>query len=185
MSVKNSSRVFGSSRNTPNIVLVTVLLFIFCTPRMTIHICLEEMRGESINQAYAKERSNPTKRDVSYTVTLNSGEVTKPPYPDWTSVSGTSAVLYGKESQIPSPWVLPSLLRSEENPTFPRRILIMGTCLSLVPRFALLEEVEGELRQSTDPVQLGQLTALPVATSLQWTREAPHFKWLQPTRPFR
>jgi len=77
MSVKNSSRVFGSSRNTPNIVLVTVLLFIFCTPRITIHICLEEMREgeESINQAYSKERRNPTKRDVSYVVTLNSGEV--------------------------------------------------------------------------------------------------------------
>lgn len=111
MSVKNSSRVFGSSRNTPNIVLVTVLLFIFCTPRITIHICLEEMREESINQPLSKERSNPTTRDVSHTIALNSGEVTKPLYPERTSVSCTSAVLYGKESQIHSPGALPSLLR--------------------------------------------------------------------------
>lgn len=55
MSVKNSSRVFGSSRNTPNIVLVTVLLFIFCTPRITIHMCLEETRGTSINQTYSQK----------------------------------------------------------------------------------------------------------------------------------
>lgn len=41
MRVRNSSRVFGSSRNTPSIVLVTVLLFIFCTPRITIHMCLQ------------------------------------------------------------------------------------------------------------------------------------------------
>lgn len=34
---KNSSRVLGSSRKTPNIVLVTVLLWTFCTPRITIH----------------------------------------------------------------------------------------------------------------------------------------------------
>lgn len=40
MRVRNSSRVFGSSRNTPSIVLVTVLLFIFCTPRITIHMCV-------------------------------------------------------------------------------------------------------------------------------------------------
>ena len=37
--VRNSSRVLGSSRNTPNIVLVTVLLFSFCTPLITIHMC--------------------------------------------------------------------------------------------------------------------------------------------------
>lgn len=40
MSVRNSSRVFGSSRNTPSMVLVTVLLFIFCTPRITMHMCV-------------------------------------------------------------------------------------------------------------------------------------------------
>lgn len=34
---KNSSRVLGSSRNTPNIVLVTVLLCTFWTPRITMH----------------------------------------------------------------------------------------------------------------------------------------------------
>lgn len=39
--VRNSSLVFGSSRKTPNIVLVTVLLFIFCTPLITMHMCLQ------------------------------------------------------------------------------------------------------------------------------------------------
>lgn len=38
MSVRNSSRVFGSSLKTPNMVLVTVLLFIFWTPRITMHM---------------------------------------------------------------------------------------------------------------------------------------------------
>lgn len=38
--LRNSSRVFGSSRKTPNIVDVTVLLLIFWTPRITIHMCL-------------------------------------------------------------------------------------------------------------------------------------------------
>lgn len=37
---KNSSRVFWSSRNTPSIVDVTVLLLIFWTPRITMHIWL-------------------------------------------------------------------------------------------------------------------------------------------------
>lgn len=82
MSVRNSSRVFGSSRNTPNIVLVTVLLFIFCTPRITIHMCLGETRGESVHQEHSWERSNPSGRDVSCTVTFNSGKVTKPPHPE-------------------------------------------------------------------------------------------------------
>ncbi|KAJ0056776.1 hypothetical protein NL108_017463 [Boleophthalmus pectinirostris] len=40
MRVRNSSLVFGSSLKTPSIVLVTVLEFIFCTPRITIHMCL-------------------------------------------------------------------------------------------------------------------------------------------------
>lgn len=44
-------------------------------------------------------------------VTLNSGEVTKPPYPERTAVSSTSALLYRKESQIPSP--MPSLFRQD------------------------------------------------------------------------
>lgn len=35
---KNSSLVLGSSRKTPNIVEVTVLLLIFCTPRITMHM---------------------------------------------------------------------------------------------------------------------------------------------------
>ncbi|KAG9336707.1 hypothetical protein JZ751_003055 [Albula glossodonta] len=38
MRVRNSSRVLGSSRNTPSMVLVTVLLFIFCTPLITMHM---------------------------------------------------------------------------------------------------------------------------------------------------
>ena len=42
ISVKNSSLVFGLSRNSPNIVDVTVLLLIFCTPRITIHIWLKK-----------------------------------------------------------------------------------------------------------------------------------------------
>ena len=42
ISVKNSSRDLGSSRRAPNMQLVTVLLPGFCTPRMTIHICLEK-----------------------------------------------------------------------------------------------------------------------------------------------
>lgn len=37
---KNSSRVFGSSRKTPIMVLVTVLLLLFCTPRIIMHRCL-------------------------------------------------------------------------------------------------------------------------------------------------
>lgn len=40
ISDRNSSLVFESSRNTPSIVLVIVLLFIFCTPRITMHMCL-------------------------------------------------------------------------------------------------------------------------------------------------
>lgn len=38
--MRNSSRVLGSSRNTPSMVEVTVLLLIFCTPRITMHMCL-------------------------------------------------------------------------------------------------------------------------------------------------
>ena len=38
--VKNSSRVFGSSRKAPSIAEVTVLALIFCTPRITMHMCL-------------------------------------------------------------------------------------------------------------------------------------------------
>lgn len=41
---KNSSLVLGSSRKTPNMVDVTVLLFIFCTPLMTIHMCLKTIK---------------------------------------------------------------------------------------------------------------------------------------------
>lgn len=53
INVKNSSRVFGLSRNSPNIQLVIVLLLIFCTPRIIIHICLlfffkEKKRKERI-----------------------------------------------------------------------------------------------------------------------------------------
>ena len=39
--VKNSSRDLGSSLSAPSIQLVTVLLLGFCTPRITMHICLE------------------------------------------------------------------------------------------------------------------------------------------------
>lgn len=38
---KNSSRVFWSSRNEPSIVDVMVLLLIFCTPLITMHMCLK------------------------------------------------------------------------------------------------------------------------------------------------
>jgi len=38
--VRNSSRVFGSSLKLPNMADVNVLLLIFCTPRITIHMCL-------------------------------------------------------------------------------------------------------------------------------------------------
>ena len=39
--VRNSSRVLGSSRNVPNMDEVTVLLLVFCTPRITMHMCLQ------------------------------------------------------------------------------------------------------------------------------------------------
>lgn len=39
---KNSSRDLGSSLRAPNMQLVTVLLLGFCTPRITIHICLQK-----------------------------------------------------------------------------------------------------------------------------------------------
>ena len=51
MRVRNSSRVLGSSRNTPNIVLVTVLLFIFCTPRITIHMCLQNKATKMVSRS--------------------------------------------------------------------------------------------------------------------------------------
>ena len=38
MRVRNSSRVLGSSRNTPSMQLVVVVALIFCTPRMTMHL---------------------------------------------------------------------------------------------------------------------------------------------------
>lgn len=63
--VRNSSRVLGSSRNTPNIVLVTVLLFSFCTPLITIHMCLK----------YIKTKIEVT--DASFIHTTNSGIVDK------------------------------------------------------------------------------------------------------------
>lgn len=44
---RNSSLVFGSSRKTPSIVDVTVLLLIFWTPRITMHMCLEETTRQS------------------------------------------------------------------------------------------------------------------------------------------
>lgn len=53
ISVRNSSRVFGSSLKTPNMVLVTVLLFIFWTPRITMHMWLRrraEVRREETDQ---------------------------------------------------------------------------------------------------------------------------------------
>lgn len=46
ISVRNSSLVLGSSRKTPSMVLVTVLLFIFCTPRITMHMWLSESNRE-------------------------------------------------------------------------------------------------------------------------------------------
>ena len=38
---RNSSRVLGSSRKTPSIVLVKVRLFSFWTPLITMHMCLQ------------------------------------------------------------------------------------------------------------------------------------------------
>lgn len=54
---KNSSRVFGSSRKTPSMVEVTVLLLIFCTPRITMHMCLWPVKMESIG-LWAKQFGN-------------------------------------------------------------------------------------------------------------------------------
>ena len=44
MRLMNSSRDFGSFRNSPRIALVTVLLCSFWTPRITIHMCLYNRR---------------------------------------------------------------------------------------------------------------------------------------------
>lgn len=54
--VRNSSRVFGSSRKPPSIADVTVLALIFCTPRITIHMCLIEINN-------GIENKNPQKRN--------------------------------------------------------------------------------------------------------------------------
>ena len=48
--VRNSSRDLGSSLRAPSIQLVTVLLLGFCTPRITIHMCLIIKRNSFINQ---------------------------------------------------------------------------------------------------------------------------------------
>lgn len=45
--LRNSSRVFGSSRKTPSMVDVTVLLLIFWTPRITMHMCLQNWASEN------------------------------------------------------------------------------------------------------------------------------------------
>lgn len=59
---KNSSRVFGSSRNTPSIVDVTVLLLIFCTPRITMHICLKNTYRNSVSETKLKPKRKITAR---------------------------------------------------------------------------------------------------------------------------
>lgn len=46
--LRNSSRVLGSSRKTPSIVDVTVLLLIFCTPLITIHMCLQQKNDKKL-----------------------------------------------------------------------------------------------------------------------------------------
>ena len=46
--VRNSSRVFGSSRKPPNMAEVTVLALIFCTPLMTMHMCLSRKTKVSL-----------------------------------------------------------------------------------------------------------------------------------------
>lgn len=61
-----------------------------------------------------------------------------------------------------------SPLISQENPTFPRWILITGTCLLLVPSSALLEEAAGA--QGMELVQVGQLLT---ATIPQRIRQCP------------
>ena len=42
--VRNSSRVFESSRKPPNMAEVTVLALIFCTPLITLHMCLSRKK---------------------------------------------------------------------------------------------------------------------------------------------
>lgn len=74
------------------------------------HTHMPRRNENGVNKPGRLKRKSST--NVSHMVTLNSGEVTKPPYPEWTSVSSTSAVLQGTESQIPRPQVLPSLLQS-------------------------------------------------------------------------
>ena len=59
--VKNSSRDLGSSLRAPNIQLVTVLLPGFCTPRMTIHMCLKtncQNRVEFLIRAHTNDGWN-------------------------------------------------------------------------------------------------------------------------------
>ena len=56
--VRNSSRDLGSSLRAPSIQLVTVLLLGFCTPRITIHMCLIIKRNSFINQKVYNTMSN-------------------------------------------------------------------------------------------------------------------------------
>ena len=56
--VRNSSRDLGSSLRAPSIQLVTVLLLGFCTPRITIHMCLTINRNSFINQKYCNAMFN-------------------------------------------------------------------------------------------------------------------------------
>ena len=56
--VRNSSRDLGSSLRAPSIQLVTVLLLGFCTPRITIHMCLIIKRNSFINQNVYNTMSN-------------------------------------------------------------------------------------------------------------------------------
>ena len=56
--VRNSSRDLGSSLRAPSIQLVTVLLLGFCTPRITIHMCLIIKRNSFINPKVYNTMSN-------------------------------------------------------------------------------------------------------------------------------
>lgn len=44
--LRNSFLVSGLSWKPPNMTLVTVLAFIFCTPRITIHMWLKYIEGK-------------------------------------------------------------------------------------------------------------------------------------------
>lgn len=159
MRVRNSSRVFGSSRNTPSMVLVTVLLFIFCTPRITMHMCLGESRGDS-GHSWGRE-SHRGRWFLHGHIQFWGGHKTS------TSRNGTcsTSAVEGSHPQPLSSAFSPLIPGKSHLPKVPSG---HRTCLLLVPGSALLQEGEGA--QAMDLVQWGQL--LP-ATSPQRIRQLP------------